>query len=84
MNLILGKLHKDDGIFMGEAIQILSSSWKQKSPCGVGLRLWSGHRFISSFFNVIDTTDSEEEDCKGMQGEAVVMEKAVMTQWQIY
>lgn len=82
MNLILEKLHKDCGIFMGEVIQILSSSWKEKSPCGVALGLWSGHTFISSFFNVIDTRDSEKEDCKGRQ--AVVVEKAVMTQWQIY
>lgn len=82
MNLILEKLHKDCGIFMGEAIQILSSSWKENSYCGVDLRLWSGHTFISSFFNVIDATDSEEEDCYRRQ--AVVMEKAVMTQWQIY
>lgn len=65
MNLILEKLHKGCGIFMGEAIQILSSLWKEKSPCGVGLRLWSEHMFISSFFNVIDTTDSEKEDYNG-------------------
>lgn len=59
---------------------------RKNLPVTVGLRLQSGHTFTLCFFNVIDITDSDKEDCN--RREAVVVfprqprNKATMIWWQ--
>ena len=54
-------MHKDRGILIQEAIQILSPSWMEKSPCDCMFKAVEGICIYSLFHSTIDITDSQRQ-----------------------